>query len=77
MTIHSHRKLFLALLTSLLVAAVQGLRHLKAEQSCEVPEMASAFERYVQKAFRPGEEVWPVFSIKRLTESPEFNIAAA
>ena len=61
----------------LLVGDVYGIRHLKEEQSCDIPAMENALADHVARAFRVEDEAWPVFSIARLAENPDFHMASA
>ncbi len=61
------------LVAGLLVAAVHGLRHFVAEnEASEVPVEATPVLPYVRGAFRDAGGLWPVFSLRRLAESPLF-----
>ena len=62
----------------LLVDEVMGFRRFyESEFSADLPPTLLRCERYLAGAFRRGAEVWPVFSVKTLLESPQFMQAAA
>jgi twitching motility protein PilI len=62
----------------LVVDEVMGFRRFyEGEFSADLPPTLLRCERYLAGAFRRGAEVWPVFSVKTLLESPQFMQAAA
>ncbi len=62
----------------LVVDEVMGFRRFyESEFSTDLPPTLLRCERYLAGAFRRGAEVWPVFSIRALLESPQFMQAAA
>jgi twitching motility protein PilI len=62
----------------LVVDEVMGFRRFyESEFSADLPPTLLRCERYLAGAFRRGAEVWPVFSVKTLLESPQFMQAAA
>jgi twitching motility protein PilI len=62
----------------LVVDEVMGFRRFfESEFSSELPPTLLRCERYLAGAFRRGAEVWPVFSVRVLLESPQFMQAAA
>jgi twitching motility protein PilI len=62
----------------LVVDEVMGFRRFyESEFSADLPPTLLRCERYLAGAFRRGAEVWPVFSVKSLLESPQFMQAAA
>jgi twitching motility protein PilI len=62
----------------LLVDEVMGFRRFyESEFSADLPPTLLRCERYLAGAFRRGAEVWPVFSVRALLESPQFMQAAA
>ena len=62
----------------LVVDEVMGFRRFyESEFSADLPPTLLRCERYLAGAFRRGAEVWPVFSIRALLESPQFMQAAA
>lgn len=61
----------------LLVGGVQGLQHFNEEQRVGAPRVSGAMEAYVQSAFAVGDEIRPVFSMKGLVKSADFQAAAA
>ncbi len=64
--------------TGLLVDQMVGIRHFhpsdRSNSSLNLPEPIS---RFVQFSYEQGDEVWPVFSMRQLSDSPEFQLAAA
>jgi twitching motility protein PilI len=62
----------------LLVDEVMGFRRFaETEFTADLPPTLLRCERYLAGAFRRGAEVWPVFSLRSLLESPQFLQAAA
>ena len=62
----------------LVVDEVKGFRRFyESEFSADLPPTLLRCERYLAGAFKRGAEVWPVFSVKTLLESPQFMQAAA
>ena len=62
----------------LMVDEVMGFRRFyEGEFSADLPPTLLRCERYLAGAFKRGAEVWPVFSVKTLLESPQFMQAAA
>jgi twitching motility protein PilI len=62
----------------LVVDEVMGFRRFfESEFSTDLPPTLLRCERYLAGAFRRGAEVWPVFSVRTLLESPQFMQAAA
>jgi twitching motility protein PilI len=62
----------------LLVDEVLGFRRFyESEFSADLPPTLLRCERYLAGSFRRGAEVWPVFSVRTLLESPQFMQAAA
>lgn len=62
----------------LAVDEVMGFRRFyESEFSAELPPTLLRCERYLAGAFKRGAEVWPVFSVRTLLESPQFLQAAA
>ena len=62
----------------IIVDEVFGFRRfLQAEVSEDAPETEIRCERYLEGACARGEDVWPVFSLQKLLETPEFQKAAA
>jgi len=62
----------------LLVDEVMGFRRFFASEfSADLPPTLLRCERYLAGAFKRGAEVWPVFSVRTLLESPQFLQAAA
>lgn len=62
--------------TGLLVGNMVGMRHFDEAERTECQTVEGATARYVTGAFEYDEEVWPVFSMHALAESPEFLSAA-
>lgn len=59
--------------SGLLVDAVLGLKHFQSDQYCdELPDSDECYTEYMMNGFRLGDEHWGVFSMHRLTETPEF-----
>ena len=70
----SHREIH----AGLVVDEVRGFRRFyESEFSADLPPTLLRCERYLAGAFRRGAEVWPVFSVRALLESPQFMQAAA
>lgn len=62
----------------LMVDEVLGFRRFAdREFSAEVPPTVVRVDRYLAGAFRRGNEVWPVLSLRNLVESPSFLQAAS
>ena len=62
----------------LMVDEVLGFRRFaEAEFDAEAPPTVIRCDSYLAGAFRRGGEVWPVFSLKSLVESPSFLQAAS
>jgi twitching motility protein PilI len=62
----------------LVVDEVMGFRRFyESEFSADLPPTLLRCERYLAGAFKRGAEVWPVFSVRTLLESPQFLQAAA
>lgn len=62
----------------LLVDEVLGFRRFEDQEfSTLVPPTIVRCERYLAGAFRRESQIWPVFSLRTLLESPEFLQAAA
>jgi len=65
-------------LSGLLVDRVSGMRHfLYEERREECPEVPNAVRPYLEGSVQVGDELWPVFSMHRLAESPLFMHVAA
>jgi twitching motility protein PilI len=61
-----------------MVDEVMGFRRFYASEfAADLPPTLLRCERYLAGAFRRGAEVWPVFSVRALLESPQFMHAAA
>jgi len=57
---------------------VMGFRRFhESEFSADLPPTLLRCERYLAGTFKRGPEVWPVFSVRILLESPAFQQAAA
>lgn len=62
----------------LVVDEVMGFRRFyESEFAVDLPPTLLRCERYLAGAFKRGAEVWPVFSVRTLLESPQFLQAAA
>jgi twitching motility protein PilI len=62
----------------LVVDEVLGFRRFyESEFSADLPPTLLRCERYLAGSFRRSTEVWPVFSVRTLLESPQFMQAAA
>jgi twitching motility protein PilI len=62
----------------LVVDEVMGFRRFyESEFAADLPPTLLRCERYLAGAFKRGAEVWPVFSVRTLLESPQFMQAAA
>ena len=65
----NHRGVF----AGLLVDQVLGLRHFEAlTRSTAAPTTDAELLPYLEPGFPMHEEVWPVFSMRKLAESPLF-----
>jgi twitching motility protein PilI len=63
--------------SGLLVDQMVGIRHFGvSHQSGEIPELPDAIKRFVTHAYEQDNRVWPVFSMRRLTECQEFQFTA-
>jgi twitching motility protein PilI len=63
--------------SGLVVDAVMGLRHFRAEQRCEeLPGDDESIRQYMTHGFKVGGEHWGVFSMYTLAETPQFLKAA-
>jgi twitching motility protein PilI len=61
-----------------MVDEVLGFRRfVEAEFSVDLPPTLLRCEKYLAGAFRRGEDVWPVFSLRSLLDSQAFLQAAA
>ncbi|HHJ13993.1 MAG TPA: purine-binding chemotaxis protein CheW [Gammaproteobacteria bacterium] len=61
----------------LVVDAVMGLRHFQPEERCEeIPVDDERLRPYLRHGFRAGGELWGVFSMFELAETPQFLQAA-
>lgn len=57
----------------LLVDEVLGLKHFYEEEYiADTSEVPAAYSRYLQGTYRQDGEIWPVFSMPTLVDSPEF-----
>jgi twitching motility protein PilI len=65
--------------TGLLVGNVQGMKHFTADQRVAAPTVTGPLGQYLREAFKTGPEgdELPVFSMRRLSDSPGFQVAAA
>jgi hypothetical protein len=55
-----------------------GFRRFNADEfSTDLPPTLLRCERYLAGTFKRGAEVWPVFEVRTLLESPAFQQAAA
>ena len=62
----------------IIVDEVMGFRRFYAgEFSADLPPTLLRCERYLAGTFKRGPEVWPVFGVRTLLESPAFQQAAA
>jgi twitching motility protein PilI len=62
----------------IIVDEVFGFRRfLNAEFNADAPETEMRCERFLAGAYQRGDEVWPVFSMRRLLAADEFQKAAA
>jgi twitching motility protein PilI len=62
----------------LMVDEVLGLKHFYEEEfSAESGTVDPAFARYLRGSYRQEGEIWPVFSMAALVDSPEFMQVAA
>ncbi len=64
--------------TGLLVDQMVGIRHFRpSDRSAGSLDLPEPINRFVQFSYRRDDEVWPVFSMRQLSDSPEFQLAAA
>jgi twitching motility protein PilI len=64
--------------SGLLVDQMVGIRHfLPSARRDEQPDLPDTLARFVELVYAQDGEVWPVFSVARLAENPEFQLAAA
>jgi len=64
--------------SGLLVDQMVGIRHFRSsEQTEESVPLPETIGRFVENCFEQDQEVWPVFSMLKLAENPEFLLAAA
>ena len=57
----------------LLVDEVMGLRHFFEEEKLSVVEdVADKLHTFVEGAYRQGEQIWGIFSMRKLAENPQF-----
>ncbi len=64
--------------TGLLVDQMVGIRHFRpSDRSDTVLALPEPINRFVQFHYGRDGEVWPVFSMRQLSDSPEFQLAAA
>jgi len=64
--------------SGLLVDQMVGIRHFRAsEQTTQTVPMPEAIGRFVDNHFEHDQAIWPVFSMLKLAENPEFLLAAA
>jgi len=62
----------------IIVDEVFGFRRfLRAEFSEDIPETEIRAERFLDGSCKRGDDVWPVFSLQKLTAAAEFQSAAA
>lgn len=62
----------------LLVDEVLGLKHFFDEEyGTQIGEVPPAYTRYLHGAYRQDDELWPVFSVAALVDSPDFMQVAA
>lgn len=63
--------------SGLIVDEVLGLKHFLPEEATdELPTEDAALRPYLESSFRSGDELWGVFSMHRLAETPQFLQAA-
>ncbi len=63
--------------TGLLVEEIYGMRHfMAADEIYEKPDLDDAIKPYIEKNYRQGEEHWPVFSFKKMTQDERFGQAS-
>jgi len=63
--------------TGLLVEEVFGMRHfVENDEVREQPELDEAVAHYIEKNYRQGEEHWPVFSVRKMTDEERFSQAS-
>jgi twitching motility protein PilI len=64
--------------TSLLVDQMVGIKHFRTSDLIEEPvDLPDWLRNFVELSYRQGDEVWLVFSMRRLIESADFQFAAA
>lgn len=63
--------------TGLLVEEIFGMRHfVENDEVRERPELDAAVKHYIEKNYKQGEEHWPVFSVKKMTNEERFSQAS-
>lgn len=61
------------LISGLMVDEVYGMRHFFEEERTEkVPEVSDNLKKYLQGAFRKGDQHWGIFNMDHLAEDPDF-----
>ena len=64
--------------SGLLVDQMVGIRHFRPSAQAEtVPDLPDALKRFVTHSYEQDHQLWPVFSMRGLTESQEFQFTAA
>lgn len=64
--------------SGLLVDGLLGLRHLLAEEKVtEIPKIDHTIVPYLDGSFRHADEIWPIFSMYKLANSPLFMQVSA
>lgn len=62
----------------LLVGGVTGIRHFEANaKTLQLPDLPATLVPYVSGGFKRSTDVYPVFSVLRLTQDERFNLAGA
>jgi len=62
----------------LLVGGVTGIRHFETSaKTQQLPALPATLIPYVSGAFRRSTDIYPVFSVLRLTQDERFNLAGA
>jgi twitching motility protein PilI len=68
----------LGVYSGLLVDAMVGIRHFyPSQRSARPAALPEALGRYIGMVYEHEDGLWPVFSMRRLAEDPEFQFAAA
>ncbi|MCK5395552.1 MAG: purine-binding chemotaxis protein CheW [Gammaproteobacteria bacterium] len=63
--------------TGLIVDEIFGMRHFReSDETEDFPEMHESISPYVERAYKQGDEHWPVFSFNEMAEDERFAHAS-